>query len=486
MSKQCNRMTRRDSIKALSALSMGAALGSVEGIAGEDVGLKSGRKLIAEPARQIPVYAEADVVVAGAGPAGVAAALAAAETGARVVIVERHATPGGMTTAALMSCVGGLSDGEQVIIRGMAERIIKASYELQGLKCDLKQRWIGIDAEAMKQADVELLSQAGVKMLFHTRVADVIKEGNRVGGIIIENKSGRGAILAAITVDCTGDGDVFARAGAGFEKGDGEGLLMPMSLVFRISGVDNARLEEARKGDNQSFGLWGVGSSLQGFWRKGREAGKLAGIPLDGFMHLYSVRPGEYSVHATRVLKLDATRGEDLSMAEIEGRRQAWELFRYMKKAMPGCERAWISQTPQQIGVRESRRLKGCCQLTAGDVLGAKKFADAVARGCYLIDLHNTKGSGFDFRELKKGESYDVPYRCMVPEKIDNLLVAGRCISAAREAHGSTRIQAMCMATGHAAGTAAAMAAKEKVLPRSLDIPNLKNKLKEQNANLGT
>ena len=438
------------------------------------------KRVILESQKEIPVLEEVDVVVAGAGPAGIAAALAAAETGGKVMLLERHASPGGMATAALMSWFGGFYNGKEVVIRGIAEKVIKAIKEREGTKADFNQAWVGVDPEVMKIVVVDMLQHVGVRMLFHSWVSSAIMDDNKVKGVFIENKSGRTAIPAKMTIDCTGDGDVFARAGADFEKGDPiEHFMQPMSIVFRMSGVIDTELEQAKRADTNA-----EGRSLQKCWQK-ICATNTVNIPIDGFLHLNRVHPGEYNVHATRVLGVDGTIGEDLSRAEIEARFQAWGLFRSMKQNLPGCKNAYISQTPQQIGVRETRRLKGLYQLTADDVLGTKKFDDVIARGCYMIDLHNAKGAGLDLRRLKEGQSYDVPYGCLISEKIDNLLVAGRCISSTREANGSIRIMSMCMATGHAAGTAAMLAVQKNVLPRKLNVEKLQKKLRLQSANLG-
>ena len=345
--------------------------------------------IILESQKEVPVLDEVDVVVAGAGPAGIAAALAAAETGGKVMLLERHASPGGMATAALMSWFGGFYNGRELVIRGIAEKVIMAIKEYEGAKGDLNEAWVGVDPEVMKIVAVDMLQRAGVKMLFHTWVSSAVMADNEIKGLFIENKSGRGAILAKMTIDCTGDGDVFARAGAEFEKGDSNsGALQPMSLVFRMSGVVDDALEQARQADTHA-----PGRSFQKFWGKAMQA-KAFDIPLDGILHLNRVHPGEYNVHATRVLGVDGSVGEDFSRAEVEARFQAWELFRYMKQNLPGCRNAYISQIAQQIGVRETRRLKGLYELTAEDVLQAKKFDDAIARGCYMIDLHCADGPG--------------------------------------------------------------------------------------------
>lgn len=435
-------------------------------------------KAIREPEREVPVDASVDVVVAGGGPAGIAAALGAAKAGARVLLVERYAFLGGMATAALMCAFGTFNNYRKLVIRGVAEELIEAVRAAGGANTELlSSQWIWVDVETLKKASVDLLEDAGVELLFHTMTTSPVVDGSRVAGIFTENKSGRRAITARVTVDATGDGDIYARAGCDFEKGRPEdGMLLPMSIAFRMAGVDDERHAAARARDKCT-----EGRSFHGFWQKMRESGDVD-IPLDGFMHLVMVHPGEYNIHATRVLGVDGSSGSDLSRAEIIARRQAWTLAEYMKKHMPGFEKAYVSQMAVQIGVRETRRLKGLYQLTGEDVLSARKFEDGVGRGCYQIDLHNVKGAGIKLVPLPKGEHYGIPYRILVPEKVDGLLAAGRPVSATHEAHGSLRVMSHCMATGHAAGVAAALAAEKGIEPRDVNTNELRTELIRQNA----
>ncbi len=411
---------------------------------------------------------EADVIVAGGGPAGIAAALAAAQAGAKVILVERYGFLGGTATAALMCVFATFSNGREQVIKGMAEMLFNAVKQAGGSDNDCaKDAWLWVDLEVLKQVALEMLLKAKVQVLLHTLVSEPVLAEHLVKGLIVDNKSGRQAITAAVTVDATGDADILARSGGEFDiGGDGDGVLQPMSMAFRIVGVDETQFRPDRRNE---------------FWEIAHSKYNIS-IPLYRFLHLHRVCPGEYNVHATRILDADGADGFSYSNAEIAARRQCWELFDIMKKEMPGMATARISQTAVQVGVRETRRIRGVSRLETDDVLCAHKSPDAIGRGCYRIDLHDGRSAQTLHRPLGAGEYYDIPYGCLVPVRIDGLLVAGRPISASHIAHASVRVMSHCMVTGHAAGAAAALAVNAGVQPRAVDIGDLRRLLQAQNA----
>jgi hypothetical protein len=281
-------------------------------------------------------------------------------------------------------------------------------------------------------------------------------------GLIVENKSGRGALQAAVTVDATGDGDILALAGAAFDKTGA--ALQPMTLTFTAGGI----------------GFWPNGFDAEAKQKilAALEAGT---FPCPKAASLFALRrPGECYFNATRVPG-DSTDADSLTHAELEGRRQVMRLTEWLRAHIPGCEKMEVLHTAPQVGLRESRRLKGLYTLTRDDVLGYREFEDGIARSAYAIDIHNP-GAGGEMTHLEPGRSYAIPYRCLVPEATDGLLASGRCLSATHDALGSARVMAVCLTTGQAAGVAAALAAQAGVTPRRVAIPLLRQTLINQGA----
>lgn len=442
---------------------------------------------ITEPKREIPVIKNTEILVVGGGPAGLVAALAAGRLGVKTLLIERYGFLGGMATAGLVCAFSTFNNRKEQIIKGIPIEIIERLHRLKALRGDpTTDQWLFFDPETLKYVAMNMADESGVGLLLHCFVCNVYVENNIIKGVVTESKSGRQAILAQVVVDASGDGDVAAYAGVPYQKGrESDGLMLPMSLMVRMANVDHKRHSIYSEKDPSSFGY-----HLPRLWKEGVKRGEIT-IPLDAFTGFFQgceetcLIGSEYQILATRVIKVDATNVFDLTYAEMEGRKQVMQVVRFLRKRAPGFEKAYLSQTGPQIGVRETRHIKGEYTLTKDDVLQGRKFNDVIARGCYMIDLHNPKGPGFEFHSLPEGESYDIPYRCLVPKKIDNLLVAGRCISATHKAHGSIRVMSHCMAIGQAAGTAAALAVKGKIFPRKLNIQRLQTQLRKQGAYLG-
>ena len=469
------------------------------------------------------IYREKQVVVVGGGTAGLVAAIAAARNGAETIIVEQQGFLGGTMTASLLPHMQTFHDasGNQVT-DGLAQEIVDRLVEAGGAIGHLKRhpRYWGTDtpydAEVFKYVAEQMVQEAGVEVLYHTFFADVLKSGSDIKGICIENKTGRQLILGEVFVDATGDGDVSARAGVPFEVGRSQdNLCQSVSYQFQLANVDldtfAAYLQDIHaevEGGDQDKSTDTVANPSEVRWEgnvefvKGIKPGenKESYVRLIGKMPKQEVQAGnippEYarftveSIHDgfaivghPHVTKVDATDTEQLTKANMLGRQRVWELTHYIKKHVPGFEKAFIVQTPPFIGVRETRRIVGEYQLTLDDVRQGSRFDDSIAVGAFPIDIHpidklGPKTSKFEYLP----SPYGVPYRCLVPKNVENLLVAGRCISASHEANASVRVTPTCMAIGQAAGTAAAISLKERVWPRLIDVPHLRSVLVAQGA----
>jgi len=438
-------------------------------------------KTIVEPSREIPVYAEVDVVVCGGGPAGLCAAVAAARLGANTLIVERHGFFGGMLTAGFIGTLSKFNDLSQtqldyptpkLIIRGIALEFVERLKAVGGIIGEPERDlWLLYDLEATKFVADQMLEEAGVNVLLHSWVAQSIVEDGAVRGVFVENKSGRQAVLAKVVVDCTGDGDVAAWAGVPFEKGD---ALQPMTLQFRAAGVE-VKNYPARLAIKSEVNLYKLIEQAHG---RGQYP-----IPQRTPWMSSLARRDEVIINGTRIFG-DATDADTLTRAEIEGRKQVHFLINFLRENFPPFRTAHLVDTGAQVGIRETRRIMGEYVLAADDILAFREFDDAITRCAYPVDVHSSTGHGVKMVYFPSGKSYTVPYRCLVPRRVDNLLVAGRCISATREALGSVRVMSQCMALGHAAGAAAALAAQTGTTPRQLDAGKLQDALRKQGAYL--
>ena len=453
----------------------------------------------------IKVVHSADVVVVGGGPAGACAAVAAARNGMKTVLVESYGCAGGMATMGLvgpfMTCYD--KTGEVQIIKGLFEEIVERLVEKGGAihPSEVRQgtgftSWIKIghdhvtpfDAEILKIVLDEMFTEAGVKVLYHTTFSSPVMEGNRVRGIIVDSKSGRQMIEAKVFIDCTGDADLAARAGAEFEKGNEKlGIMQPASTFFRVGNVDYDKVDaDIQANINNFYRKDGVNyRSLH--WRvsQAREAGDwdLKRVSIGLFR---GVKRDEWSINTTRVMGVDATDNESLTTGEMEGRRQVQIVFNFLRKYVPGFENAKLLSVASTLGIRETRHIKGDAVLTVDDVLGGVVPKDAIFLASNSVDVHGKFGPmSNEYVPIQNGNYYGVPYGCLVPSGVEGLLVAGRCVSATSEAAGAIRVMPPCMATGHAAGIAAAMAVKENTSVKKIDTVALREELKAEGAYLG-
>jgi len=411
-------------------------------------------RTIREPAREIPVTRDVDVLVIGGGPAGLAAAIAAARTGACTVLVERFGYLGGTATASLMACINGFRnqvepDSTQTV-RGIAEEIVLALKALDGLgQSPYPQKEYptepgqlsysyAIDVERFKYVVLRTCVDAGVDLMLHTYCCDSIVEDGVLRGVIVENKSGRQALLGEVTVDATGDADVAARAGAPFWQtvADEEPRLTD-ALMYRIE-FGRTRPKEIHGCDFCTNAVvWGPGVPAR-----------------------------------------DGTNADDLSRSEVEARLSVYDDLERKRARLPELIDARIIETPPLLGVRQTRFVEGEYKLTADDAIEGRRFDDVVAiSSCPIIHYYG-------YRRYLKHEGYDIPYRCLVPLEVEGLLVAGRCISSEQQPYESHRAMVPIMAIGQAAGTAAALACREHVDPRVLDVRSLQAALLSQGAEL--
>lgn len=393
--------------------------------------------------RTIPVIREVDVAVAGGGPAGIAAAIAAARTGAKTMLVERFGYLGGMITGSYVTYYMGFGNGREQVIRGIAQETIDRLRKVGGLTMDQDRSGdCRGDAEIIKCLSVVMLEEAGVEILLHSLVAAAPAENDLCTGIIVENKAGRQAILAKTVVDATADADVCFAAGAATTTDTHD-----ISLIHSFSGIDN---DAAARFKNEQ---------PEAYRKLMAELNAAAGNTM-------ALLPGKSAVNAW-----------DLTEIENSVRKQILARLVFMRRNLPGHEHMQIKMTAPQLGVRESRKIVGEYTITEDDLLADRTFPDGIGRcGAYMKKYEN-----YD----KPGLSYDIPYRALVPEKINGLLASGRCISATHGAINTLRLVVPCMLTGEAAGTAAALAVKQGVQPRRVDIQQLQLRLKAQGNNLG-
>jgi hypothetical protein len=442
-------------------------------------------KTITEPARQIPLYGEYEVTVLGGGPAGIAAAVAAARTGKRTLLIERYGFLGGMGTAAGVTNFCGLHanvHGEMHrVVQGVASDLLARIDRLGGLNAPHlilgKIFAQAYDTAAYKIAADDLLAAYKVDILFHALGAGVVMQDEaRVGALMVETKAGRQAVRSDIFIDCSGDGDLAAWAGARFEVGDNAGSMLYPSMMFRLNGIDPAKAGDAWR-------------TIPALMEKAEAAGTHH-FPRKGAI----VRPQksgiEWRVNFTQLARDDGTainglEPGDLTQGEIQGRRQAVEAFQFLR-TVPGFEKSYIVDLPPQLGIRETRRVVGGYMLSGEDVLGCASFEDSIGVNGWPMESHVAGDVVFTFPPIPQSRGFnELPYRMLTPEGLDNVLVAGRCASMTHEGQSAARVSGACFAMGEAAGTAAALALEGNATPRDIAVEKLQQALKQQGAFIG-
>ena len=412
---------------------------------------------IQESARRIPVLHETEVLVLGSGPAGIGAAVASARMGAKTLIVEQGGVLGGVSTAGMMSHWTGTVDSN------LYREVLRRACEEEGRP--FNEDAVLINPEILKYLYVKMLRESGAEISLYTAFADTVLRGGAIDGIIAEGKEGRFFIRAKIIIDCTGDGDAACRAGVPYVLGRLEDHRMqPMTVMFKVGGVDTdnavypASFEstvDTEKGELQAL------------------AKKYLPYPAGHVLLYKSTLPGVVTCNMTNCIEVDGTRSEDLTTAQIVCTEQIPAIVRFLQKYVPGYEKCYLLSSASSVGVRETRHFEGLYTITAEDIYAARQFDDWVVKGAYFnFDIHNVHGAGLDEHGLQKGykqtKGYTIPYRCLLPCKTDNLLLAGRCISGTHVAHSNYRVMPICLAMGEGAGVAAALASARGALPREI------------------
>ena len=449
--------------------------------------------------QELPIYRSVDVVVVGAGPAGIGAAVAAARNGAKTLVFEAHGCIGGMGTSGMVSPFMTSYDApcENMIIRGVFEELVNRMVEMGGAidPKDVRNEQpyasyfhIGhnnvtpFDPHAFKLIGMRMLRESGAELLLQTQFVNVIKDGDRITGVVINNKDGLSVIEAKIVIDCSGDADVAARAGVNYIMGNEEdGNLQPASMFMRIGNADmdvvNAHMAEHSDEIRPFFGPFSwIIKEFPEDWDN---------FPRGEICIFADVTPGEFSINCSRILDIDATKAEHVTRATMIGQEQCQHIFQFMKKHAPGFENSRIIATADAIGIRETRHIEGEYKLTGDEVAACKVHEDAIACMATNMDTHNKDNPGGSFFIPKNGPFFTVPYLCLVPKGISNLLVAGRAISADAIAGSAIRMMPSCMAFGQAAGTAAAMCAAQGIAPKTVDVQVLRKTLVEQGQFVG-
>lgn len=424
--------------------------------------------------RELEVRGSYDVVVAGSGPAGICAAVAAAREGAKVALVERYGVVGGNLTAGyvgpILGMVGkGTMRDELVALLGVPENDM------------IGETGRAHDFERAKMTLAQFVNHPNIDVYLQTTVTDVVKEGDTLKGLVVTAGEGQFVLCGKVTVDATGDGLVSYLAGAPTEKGREDGLMQPVTLEFTISGVDENKgvicigdVDDVKLGDERF---------LDYCMRLAKECElpeRIAAVRLHPMVY-----PGYRQVNTTQVNGVDMTRVEQIFKADLELREQIYTLLDFFHKHLPGYENCRVISSGTTTGVRETRRVMGDYIITAEEMAAGCRFDDVIVhRAEFIVDIHNPEGSGQAEDHIQYCDPYDLPYRCFTPKGVENLYTAGRCISGTHRAHASYRVMSICMAMGEAVGVAAAMCAEQGITPRKLDVKQLQKRLTDKGIEL--
>lgn len=457
-------ISRRDFLRTAGAA---VALASVPGwakaaTAPQDMTMKK---------RRVRLNNDYDVIVVGGGPSGCTAAISAARQGAKVLLLEATGALGGLGTSGMVPAWCPFSDGEKIVYRGLAEQVFNRAKPGVPHEPADKLDWVSINPEHLMGVYEDMVLGSGAKILYFSKVASVeMGASGKVDAVVVANKAGLTAYKAPLYIDCTGDGDVATWAGADYMKGDADGVLQKMTLCFSVAGVNSYAYAH---GPNLHSGLNPDSASMR--------AAATGRYPLlDTHCCSNFVGPGVVQFNANHVWLADTTDPEQLSDFMVQGRKIAQQHLAMLKEFRPDAfANAFIVKTAIIPGIRDSRRIVTDHIFTADDWHARRTFADEIGRNCYFIDVHK---AGHPETHYGRGESHGIPYRCLTPTKLDNVLVAGRCIGTDEEAYGSLRVMPPCLVTGEAAGTAAALALASDRNIHHVDTDRLRSILRDNGA----
>lgn len=470
MKDEKKEFSRRDFIKktGVTLLAAGALsnFGALEALAKPSKMSSSKRR---------PIDDSWDVIIAGGGPAGCAAAIASAREGAKTLLIESTGILGGMSTAGNMNNWCPFTDGKKVIYNGIAEKILRESKK--GM-VNAPNDWLPINTEQLKLVYDTMVTAAGAHVLLFSQMADVEMSGNgTVDYITVANKNGLSRYKAKVYVDCTGDGDLAAWAGADYFYGNKDNKVQASTLCFTLAGINH----EAYK---KHGGFGNIhSSSKRSPMHPIFESGKYP-LLIDRHLNVKMIHPGVLVFNAGHILDIKSVNPEDLSRGIMHGRRLVEEFHRALKTESPAIfGESFLASTGSLLGIRESRRIKGDYVFTVEDWVARRSFDDEIGRNCYYVDIHIEGAKHYP--RYARGESHGIPFRALVPEKLSNVLVAGRPISVDEYAFGSLRVMPVCLVTGEAAGLGAALASKmERVNVHNIDTQHLRKRLKEEGQNI--
>ena len=420
-----------------------------------------------EETNKIPCLYDVDVLVCGGGPAGIGAAIRAARLGVSVMIIESQGCLGGIATAGMMSHWGGRSSSK------VMTEIWDKAYELGKEIGWEKDSCCGKDAiyhEVQKIVIEEMVKREGIKVLYYTQACSAVMENDKIVGVIIQNKSGRGYIRAKRVVDATGDGDIAASAGVPFFKGrESDGRMQPCTIMFNVGGVDTDRALfppsfettiETPKGEIQAL------------------AKELLPFPAGHVLLYRQPMPGTVCCNMTNAIEIDGTDGESITKGTMICRSQIAPIVKFLREYIPGYENCWLMNSASLIGIRETRHFEGLASLTKDDILEARVHDDWIVRRAWFnFDVHNLTGASLDKtgaqKHFKQNNDYTIPFGCILPKNVEGLLLSGRNISGSHMAHSNFRIMSVCIAIGEAAGAAAALSVKQNIKLRDVSVKEI-------------
>lgn len=439
-----------------------------------------------------------DVVVLGGGPAGVVAAIAAARNGARTLLIESMGYLGGMLTLAGTGPMMSFHAGETQVVKGIPDEIVQRMVK-DGFAVGHIGDPVGycssvtpFDTEGLKYTLEHMAMEAGVTLLYHTTFRECVVKNEKIKSVKVFSKNGEVEIKASVFIDATADADVAVSAGVNTVYGrESDGLAQPMTMNAKVYNVDReALMAYLKENPEETYDKTGtLGYSLprcgiSGAYTKLKTAKALGEFSYnrEQVLCFETNNQGEFIINMSRIPKKSGIDAFDLTQAEIEGREQVFETLKFLKKYIPGFKKCILAYTGPHVGIRETRKIDGIYKLTGKDLVNNIMFDDAIAMGGYPIDIHSPEGkSETNHSFLKQGSWYSIPYRSVITDKIDNLLIAGRCISATHEAMAAVRVTPILMATSQGVGTAAALCIKNDSKVQEVNHAELRKLLIEQN-----